>query len=146
MFFKAVFSAAFLAVCVNAAPVADPAKTFKFLVDDPTKGKYYLADKGAGTQDISKALTCELTADVIKCGGKGFPGYSGDMTKLAPGATASTGWSIDADGGIHWSAASNMKFSLGINGGTDVWAETCPHHWQTHGTAKAVYDAATPAA
>ena len=129
---------------VNAAVITPrQAKTFKFQVDDPTKGKYFLAANGAGTTDEAKALVCELAADVLKCAGKGFPKFSGDMTKLT-GTTSggSVGWSVDAKDNIQWTAAKDMKFSIGIGSANDVYAETCPHHWTTHGTAKAVWIAA----
>jgi hypothetical protein len=74
----------------------------------------------------------------MRCGGKGFPNFSGDMTKLATTGN-STGWSIDSSDSIHWSAKPNMKFSIGTGSSTDVWAEVCPHHWTEHGTAKAVW-------
>ncbi len=103
------------------------------------KGTWYLADAtGAGTQDASKALSCQLTGDVIKCGGMGFPDFEGDMTKLETSGN-STGWSIDSSNNIQWSAAEDMKFSIGIYGELDVWAEVCPHDWSEHGTAKAVW-------
>lgn len=115
------------------------------MVDDPKKGKFYLADAtGLGTQDASKALTCDLTSGVIKCGGKGFAEYPkvGDMLKLAT-TGSSSGWSIDSSDVIHWSANKNVKFSIGIGSSTDLWAETCPdshgHFTGQHGTAKAVY-------
>lgn len=114
---------------------------FKFMVDDPKAGKLYLADAtGAGTKDAEKALACELVVDVIKCGGKGFPDYpkGGDMLQLATTGN-SKGWSIDAKDNILWSANAKMKFSVGINGASNLWAETCPHHWTEHGTAKAVW-------
>lgn len=77
-----------------------------------------------------------LSGDVIKCGGKGFPEFRGDMVQLATTGN-SKGWSIDANDNIQWSARPDIKFSIGIQGQTNVWAETCPHHWTTHGTAKA---------
>ncbi|KAK1761518.1 hypothetical protein QBC47DRAFT_397484 [Echria macrotheca] len=142
MLFKAFLSASLLALGVNAAAVAT-GKSFKFQVLDPVHGKVFLADAtGKSTADESKALVCELNADVLTCGGKGFPAFSGDMTKLATiTGSPSKGWSIDANDNIVWNAQSNIKFSIGISGGTDVWAETCPHHWteKQHGTAKAVY-------
>jgi len=110
-------------------------------VVDPAKGTWYLADaNGAGTQDASKALSCQLTGDVIMCGGKGFPDFDGDMTRLAAAETGgSTGWSIDAsDNTIHWLDPA-MKFSMGLESDNDVWAEVCPHHWDEHGIAKAVW-------
>ena len=121
---------------VHAAAVPDPAKTFKFQVDDPKKGKWFLAAAGAGTQDAAKALVCQLTADVITCGGKGFPTFGGDMTRLTT-TGSSTGWTIDATDNIHWGTNSKMKFSLGS--GNDIYAEMCEHHGFAHGTAKAVY-------
>jgi hypothetical protein len=109
------------------------------MVIDPTAGNYYLADStGLGTQDATKALTCELATDVMKCGGKGFPNFSGDMTRLST-TGSSTGWSIDSNDTIHWSAQPNMKFSVGISGSKDLWAEVCPHHFTTHGEAKAIW-------
>lgn len=126
----------------NAAAIADTSKSFKFLVNDPTKGQFYLADAGLGTQDESKALICELSADVLKCGGKGFESFPdyGDMLMLSTSDSASSsGWSIDANDNIQWSAKPDMKFSIGIGSDNDVWAEVCPHHWTQHGTAKAVY-------
>jgi hypothetical protein len=115
-------------------------KTFNFLVDDPKRGKWYLADAaGMGTQDVSKALACELVADAIKCGGKGFPAFSGDMTKLSTTGN-SAGWSIDEADNIKWSARPNMKFSLGLTAtSNELWAEVCPHHFTDHGTAKAIW-------
>ncbi|KAH8889173.1 hypothetical protein GQ53DRAFT_766871 [Thozetella sp. PMI_491] len=143
MLLKSLFTAAFLAASVNAAAVATPGKSFKFQVDDPKKGKFYLADAtGVGTQDASKALTCELTGEVITCGGKGFGNYMGDMVKLATSGSSS-GWSIDSSDNIHWSAKANIKFSIGIGSNTDIWAETCPdshqHFAGQHGTAKAIW-------
>ncbi|KAM7188950.1 hypothetical protein V8F20_010362 [Naviculisporaceae sp. PSN 640] len=144
---KIVVSAALLALSANAAAIRPrDIKTFKFQVNDPTKGIYYLAANGAGTQDKSKALTCELTAgtkatpDVIKCDKKGLPTFRGDMTKLS-GTTSggSSGWSIDENDNISWSAVPDIKFSIGIGSANDVYAETCPHHWTTHGTAKAIW-------
>jgi len=64
------------------------------------------------------------------------------MQKLVPGSSTSTGWSIDASDNIVWKAATaEIKFSIGLSGATDVYAETCPHHWAAneHGTAKAVW-------
>ncbi len=120
-------------------------KTFKFQVSDPKLGKWYLADaSGRGTQDPSKALTCELAGDSIKCGGKGFASFPvvADMTKLSAGA-GSSGWSVDASGNINWTARSNMKFS--IRNTNEIWAEVCPdlhgHFAGHHGNAKAVFDA-----
>ncbi len=112
-------------------------------MEDPKRGKFFLGGaSGTGTQDASKALSCELNGDVIKCGGKGFPNFSGDMTKLST-TGSSSGWSIDADNNIHWSASPDLKFSIGIGSSTDLWAETCPdthgHFTGGHGTAKAVY-------
>ncbi|KAM7211497.1 hypothetical protein V8F06_013117 [Rhypophila decipiens] len=153
MLFTAVFSVAFMALSANAAAIRPrDVKTFKFQVNDPTKGIYYLAGNGAGTKDETKALACELTTgvaatpDVIKCGGKGFPKFGGDMTKLT-GTTSggSAGWSIDANDNIQWSAAKDVKFSIGIGSANDVYAETCPHHWTTHGTAKAIWIVPVPA-
>ena len=124
---------------VNAAAIA-AGKTFKFQVEN-SKGKYFLGENGMSTQDESKALICELAADVLKCGGKGFRNFSGDMLKLAPSNASggSTGWSIDAKDMINWSAQKEMKFSLGISGSTDVYAEVCPHHFTDHGNAKAIW-------
>jgi hypothetical protein len=79
-----------------------------------------------------------LTGDVLTCGDKGFPEFQGDMTKLETSGS-SKGWSIDEEDNITWSARPNMKFSMGIMGDNDVWAEVCPHHWTTHGTAKAIW-------
>ncbi|KAH8896535.1 hypothetical protein GQ53DRAFT_838122 [Thozetella sp. PMI_491] len=139
MLLRVIFSAAFLALSVSAAAVPAAAKTFKFQVQDPAKGIWYLADAtGAGTQDKSKAISCELAGDVIKCGGKGFPEFDGDMTRLEATGN-STGWSIDASDNIHWNADPDMKFSMGLGSDNDVWAEVCPHHWSEHGTAKAIW-------
>jgi len=110
------------------------------MVEDPAKGNFYLADAtGLGTQDASKALACELSDSVLKCGGKGFPNFSGDMTKLAT-TGSSSGWSIDSNDNINWSAKPNMKFTVGMGTANELWAEVCPHHFTVHGTAKAVYD------
>lgn len=105
-----------------------------------------MAANGAGTKDESKALACELTvgtkatADVLKCGNKGMPTFRGDMTKLSGTSSGgSAGWSIDANDNISWSAVKDIKFSVGIAEANDVYAETCPHHWTTHGTAKAIW-------
>ena len=127
---------------VHAAAVAT-GKSFKMEIDDPKKGKFYLADAtGLATTDASKAMTCELDDDVIKCNGKGFPNYAGDMVKLATTGN-SKGWSIDAEDNIKWSAKPNIKFSIGMGSTNSVWAETCPdshgHFTGQHGTAKAVY-------
>ncbi|KAK5655300.1 hypothetical protein OQA88_5867 [Cercophora sp. LCS_1] len=139
MLFKVFLSVASLALSVNAAAIA-AGKTFKFQVDDPVKGKVFLAEGGKSTTDEAKALVCELAADVLKCGGKGLPAFSGDMTKLSTVASGgSAGWSIDAKDNIVWKAKPDVKFSVGISGATDVYAEVCPHHWTQHGTAKAVY-------
>ncbi|KAK3313359.1 hypothetical protein B0H66DRAFT_629122 [Apodospora peruviana] len=144
MLLKVIFSAAFLALSVNAVAIARaPGKSFKFQVEN-NKGKYFLGEAGVATQDETKALVCELAADVLKCAGKGFPDFkAGDMLKLAPAATGagSAGWSVDASDNIVWAAKPKVQFSIGINGASDVYAEVCPHHWQSneHGTAKAVY-------
>ncbi|KAK0652678.1 hypothetical protein B0T16DRAFT_490486 [Cercophora newfieldiana] len=142
MLLKAVLSAAFLALSANAAVIARAdEKTFKFQVLDPKKGKLYLGAGGVATADESKAVICSLAADVLKCDGKGLPAYSGDMVKLAPSTKNSAGWSIDDNDNISWKAAKDIKFSVGYGSATDVWAETCPHHWQAgeHGTAKAIW-------
>ncbi|KAK4450228.1 hypothetical protein QBC34DRAFT_379431 [Podospora aff. communis PSN243] len=151
MLFKSVLSVVALALSVNAAVIARQDKTFKFQVQDPKRGKLYLGEGGASTADETKALVCTLTADVLKCGGKGFQAYprGGDMMKLTPGTSSAGGWSIDAQDNIAWKATGvtqEIKFSIGLSGATDVYAETCPHHWASneHGTAKAVWT--TPAA
>ncbi|KAK0619606.1 hypothetical protein B0T14DRAFT_566437 [Immersiella caudata] len=150
MLFKSVLSVVALALGVNAAVIARQEKTFKFQVLDPTRGKLYLGEGGASTADEAKALVCALTADVLKCGGKGFQAYprGGDMMKLTPGTASAGGWSIDKEDNIAWKAATQeIKFSIGLKPGTDVYAETCPHHWTAteHGTAKAIW-INTPAA
>jgi len=64
------------------------------------------------------------------------------MTKLSTVSGGSSGWSIDANDNIKWSAKSGVRFSIGFGGSNDVWAETCPDahgHFTSHGTAKAVY-------
>ena len=136
------------AVSVNAAAIRAAAKTFKFQIVDPKKGIWYLADAtGAGTQDKSKALDCELAADVLKCGGAGFNDYPsfGDMFQLtaATKGTGSKGWTIDANDNIKWSAKANINFDVGIGESNDMWAETCPDmhaHWVgKRGYAKAIW-------
>ncbi|KAK0712095.1 hypothetical protein B0H67DRAFT_555952 [Lasiosphaeris hirsuta] len=141
MLLKVIVSAAFLALGVNAAAIAAPGKSFKFQVNDPTKGKVFLGEAGVATTDEAKALVCELSADVLKCGGKGFADFrAGDMLKLSPSASGSSkGWTIDETDNILWKAQANIKFSIGIGSANDVYAETCPHHWTQHGTAKAIY-------
>ena len=62
------------------------------------------------------------------------------MVKFAVSSTVSSaGWSIDDKDNITWkSGQPNIKFSIGIGAANDVYAETCPHHWTEHGSAKAV--------
>jgi hypothetical protein len=115
------------------------------LLEDPKLGKFYLANaSGKGTTDASKALTCELAGDVLKCGGKGFTSFGfGDMVKLSSASGAgSGGWSIDSNNQIHWNARSSMKFSM--RNGNELWAEVCPdlhgHFAGHHGGATAVFN------
>lgn len=127
----------------HAAAIPEASQSFKFQINDPKKGLFYLADaSGAGTTDEAEALTCELNADVITCDGKGFPNFQGDMTKLST-TGSSSGWSIDSSDNIHWDARPEMKFSVGIGSSNDMYAEVCPdmhgHFTGQHGTAKAVY-------
>jgi hypothetical protein len=95
-------------------------------------------------QDASKALSCELAGDVLKCGGKGFTSFGlGDMVKLTTVSSGgSGGWSIDGSNNIKWNAKSSLKFSL--RNTNEIWAEVCPdthgHFTGRHGSAKAVYE------
>jgi hypothetical protein len=132
----------------NAVAIPTAGKTFKFQIIDPTKGKWFLANAtGAGTQDPTKALICELASDVLKCGGMGFDDYPswGDMYQLtATNATGSTGWSIDSSDNIHWSVdEQKINFDVGIGESNDLWAETCPdfhgHFVGERGIAKAIW-------
>ena len=140
-----------LSVDAAALPTKRAAgKTFRFQIVDPAKGKQFLGPSATATLDESKALVCELVVDVLKCAGKGFAEYpkAGDMVKFAPSSTANAaGWSIDDKDNIVWkSGQPDIKFSIGIGSANDVYAETCPHHWTQHGSAKAVWIDATVAA
>jgi hypothetical protein len=127
---------------INAAALAPEAKTFKFMIEDSKKGKFYLASaSGAGTQDPSKAMDCSLSGDVLKCGGKGFTSFGfGDMVKLST-TGSSKGWSIDSSNTIHWNARPSMRFSVRYQ--NEMWAEVCPdlhgHFYGQHGDAKAEF-------
>ncbi|OAA54364.1 hypothetical protein SPI_08983 [Niveomyces insectorum RCEF 264] len=144
---KSILAATLFALSVHAAAIPAAGKTFKFQIVDPKKGKWFLADStGAGTQDQSKALDCELDGDVIKCGGKGFDKYPsfGDMYQLtAVNPTGSSGWTIDTDDTIHWNAKPKLNFDVGIGADNNLWAENCPDahgHWTgVRGVAKAVW-------
>ncbi|KJR89806.1 uncharacterized protein SPSK_06677 [Sporothrix schenckii 1099-18] len=145
MLIQSIVTMAALAVGINAAALpASPAaagKTFKFQIVDPKKGKWFLADAtGAGTQDQTKALDCQLAGtanDVLTCGGKAFDKYPnfGDMFQMEasqPVASGSTGWSIDSDNKVHWNAKPKINFDIGLGSETNLWAETCPDahgHW-----------------
>ena len=140
-----------LSVDAAALPTKRAAgKTFRFQVVDPVKGKHFLGPSATATLDESKALVCELVVDVLKCAGKGFADYpkAGDMVKFAPSSTLNAaGWSIDDKDNIVWkSGQPDIKFSIGIGSANDVYAETCPHHWTQHGSAKAIWIETTVAA
>ena len=127
---------------VNAIAITTE-KSFKFQIIDPMVGKWFLSStNGTGTQDASKALICTLNNSVMKCGGKGFPDFSGDMVLLATAdaESESEGWSIDSNNNIDWNAMENMKFSV-IGDDNEMWAEVCPHEHLDghHGEAKAIY-------
>jgi hypothetical protein len=127
---------------VNAIAV-DTGKSFKFEINDPASGKWFLGNAdGTATRDASKALVCTLSNTIMKCGGKGFPEFSGDMTMLATAdaETESNGWSINAKDAIDWNAMEGMRFSV-IGDDNQVWAEVCPHEHLDghHGDAKAVW-------
>ena len=127
---------------MNAVAVSTD-KSFTFQVNDPLTGKWYLSTtSGTATRDASKALICTLSNTVMKCGGKGFPEFSGDMTLLATDDAegGSEGWSVDSKDNIDWNAMPDMKFSV-IEDDNQVWAEVCPHEHLDghHGEAKAVY-------
>src|SRR3569833_4609338 len=98
---------------VHAAAVAT-GKSFKMEIDDPKKGKFYLADATVlATTDASKAMTCELDDDVIKCNGKGFPNYAGDMVKLATTGN-SKGWFFVVVVFFLWCVLSFFLFCFGL--------------------------------
>ncbi|CAK7226149.1 hypothetical protein SBRCBS47491_006133 [Sporothrix bragantina] len=154
MLVKAIVAVAALAVGINAAAVpAAAGKTFKFQIVDPKKGKWFLADAtGAGTQDQTKAMDCALAGangDVLTCGNKAFAKYPtvGDMFQMeatvADVSAGSTGWTIDADNKVHWSAKAKINFDVGIGSQNNLWAETCPDahgHWTgERGYAVAVF-------
>lgn len=149
MHFLGYFSLAGATLCVTAltTPLTSSTNAFKFQIVDPKKGKWFLSDAtGAGTQDITKALDCAIASGIITCGGKGFDNYPryGDMYQLTASSTpGSSGWAIDSDDKILWSAKPKINFDVGINGETNLWAETCPDahgHWTGgRGYAKAVW-------
>lgn len=85
---------------------------------------------------------------MLTCGGKAFDKYPsyGDMFQMeasVAAASGSTGWSIDSNDTVHWSAKAKINFDVGIGSQTNLWAETCPDahgHWTgERGYAKAVW-------
>ncbi|KAF2402779.1 hypothetical protein EJ06DRAFT_580031 [Trichodelitschia bisporula] len=118
-------------------------KPFKFGVNQGSLPTQYLTASGMGSSDISKGVTCTITAGALKCGDLGIStSVPGDMTavKLVKGL-ATTGWSLNNDVITVGTGSRKYTFSLRTNQpNTAIWIENCPHgHFQPHGVAKAYF-------